>query len=265
MKVSILIIVYSLIVISGGFSQNQILLTDKNIPSEDTVWVFLPNEYDEKRQYPAVYMLHGYSSNYSQWHQIMDAQKYADQYQMIIICPDGFYNSWYINSPKKKNSQFADFFFETLVPEIESTYSIDSANRFITGLSMGGHGSFYLFLKFPKMFKSAGSSSGVMDLRGSSGLFELDEHFGSLEGNEERWKSFSAVGNITKFKDAGNNLILDCGTEDPFYKWNKEFYEMCLESKLPITFISQPGKHDWDYWEKSIGAHFEFFKSKVAQ
>jgi S-formylglutathione hydrolase FrmB len=71
----------------------------------------------------------------------------------------------------------------------------------------------------------------------------------------------SAAGNMEKFSDIGKEIIFDCGTEDPFYKWNKVFYENCLENNIPAAFISRPGKHDWDYWEKSIRYHFEFFYS----
>lgn len=245
------------------FSQDQILITDSRIPATDTVWVFIPETYDDTLKYPVVYMLHGYSSDFRQWDQIMDAQQYADNYQMIIVCPDGFYNSWYFNSPLLENSQYADFFFKRLIPEVEKDYGIDINNRFITGLSMGGHGAFHLFLSDPDSFRSAGSTSGVMDLRNSSGLFELTAHLGEFEMNKELWYSFSAVGNINKFKETGKELVFDCGTEDPFYQWNNEFYELCLESKLPITFISRPGKHDWEYWKRSIKTHFEFFETKV--
>ena len=246
-----------------GFGQQQLLMADDRVSAIDTVWVFTPKSYRQNQEYPIVYMLHGYSGNYRQWHEIMDAAQYAEGYQMIIVCPDGFYNSWYFNSPLKPKSQFADFFFEVLIPRIENQYRIDTANRFITGLSMGGHGAFYLFLRQPELFRSAGSTSGVMDLRGSAGSFGLDEHLGESKENEDRWLSFSVVGNIDKFKMAEKELIFDCGTEDPFYQWNKVFYEKCLENKVPVTFISRPGKHDWNYWKQSIKSHFEFFQARI--
>ncbi|MEQ9423504.1 MAG: alpha/beta hydrolase family protein [Cyclobacteriaceae bacterium] len=248
---------------SDLLSQDQILINDNRIPATDTVWVFTPESYSENVALPIVYLLHGYSGNYRQWHDMIDAQQYANNYNMVVVCPDGFYNSWYINSPLKTESQYADFFFETLIPKVESSYKINQGNRFITGLSMGGHGAFHLFTENPEMFRSAGSTSGVMDIRGSKGLFELAEHFGKYEENNDRWLAFSAVGNIDSFKKAGKEIIFDCGTEDPFYRWNKDFYELCLQEKVPVTFISQPGKHDSDYWKKSIRSYFEFFKTNM--
>ncbi len=244
-------------------AQEKVLLSDTRIPATDTIWVFIPETYDPQQKYPAVYMLHGYSSNYQQWHKIMDAQRYANDYNMIIICPDGFYNSWYFNSPLKANYQYSDFFFEVLTKSIEDKFSVDVSNRFITGLSMGGHGAFHLFLQRPSYFRSAGSTSGVMDLRGSAGLFELHEHLGPYEENKDLWLKMSAVGNIDKLISNDKELIFDCGTEDPFFKWNMDLFQIILEQGIPITFISQPGKHDWDYWGKSIRAHFEFFERQI--
>ena len=244
-------------------AQTEYLLEHETIPGTDTVWVFTPESYNPELKYPVVYMLHGYSSNYSQWHQIMDAQSYANEYNMIIVSPDGFFDSWYLNSPKKEDSQFIDFFFDQLVPFLDEKYSIDDRNRFITGLSMGGHGALLLFLNSPQFFNTAGSTSGIMDLRSIDKLFGINDHLGALEEGEELWLSLSAIGNISKLKETGREIIFDCGTEDPFYEWNKVFYEKCLEEKVPTTFISQAGKHDWDYWAKSIRAHFLFFESNL--
>ncbi len=74
----------------SAFSQEQHLFYNKNIPGTDTVWVFKPDNYDETLNYPVVYILHGYSGNYQQWDKIMNGQKYADEYNMIIVSPDGF-------------------------------------------------------------------------------------------------------------------------------------------------------------------------------
>jgi len=261
---SLLSTLWLLLAAVNCYAQDELLLNGDHIPGIDTTWVFTPDTYQANDgSYPVVYLLHGYSSNFRQWHQIMNAQDYANRYQMVLVCPDGFYNSWYINSPNLSDSQFSDFFFEALMTEIESNYRIDPTKRFITGLSMGGHGAFHLFSLRPELFASAGSTSGVMDLKGSAGLFELIEHLGRLEDNEAQWLSFSAIGNLDQIAESKKELIFDCGTEDPFYRWNQQFYELCLERKIPVTFISQPGQHDWDYWAKSIRAHFDFFSAKL--
>ena len=95
----------------------------------------------------------------------MNCQKYADKYGFILICPDGLYDSWYINSPALRGSQYQDFFFFDLVPRMEKAFRVDKKNVFITGLSMGGHGALYLFSQNSSVFRAAGSLSGAVDLK----------------------------------------------------------------------------------------------------
>src|SRR5439155_2587786 len=49
---------------------------------------------------PVVYLLHGYSGDFSNWINKVPALKsYADDYRLMIVCPDGDYSSWYFDSP----------------------------------------------------------------------------------------------------------------------------------------------------------------------
>jgi len=55
---------------------------------------------NERIRLPVVYLLHGYSGNYSNWiTKVPDLKKYADEYKLLIVCPDGDYSSWYFDSP----------------------------------------------------------------------------------------------------------------------------------------------------------------------
>jgi S-formylglutathione hydrolase FrmB len=247
-------------------AQEQLLLKASTLPGTDTVWVFTPAGYDPAvRSYPAVVMLHGHGGNYKQWDGIMGAQRYADEYGFILICPDGFRDSWYLNSPQKKDHQFVDFFFKYLMPSLKQKYRIDANNLFITGLSMGGHGALYLFSQRPDLFRAAGSTSGVLDLRPSAEKYGLTAHLGSLANNQVTWIRFSVMGNVEKIAAAKKEIIFDCGTDDRFYEINQEFRGICANLHIPATFISQPGNHDKVYWQKSIRQHFEFFKRLALQ
>jgi len=159
----------------------------------DTVWVFKPEGYDTTGKYPAVYMLHGWTGTYKSWNKLVNLQDIATSYNFIIICPDGLFNSYYFNSPLIKNSQFESFFFTELMPDINESYAIDTAKVFITGLSMGGGGAMYLFLRHPDLFLSAGSTSGLMDLSYSSTRNErLSELLGSYSSHTEVFANYSA-------------------------------------------------------------------------
>ena len=246
-------------------AQDQIIIKSKYLSKADTIWVFTPKNYIQQinKNFPIIYLLHGWSGNYKQWNDIIDCQAYANNYQFIIVCPDGLYDSWYINSPVNKNNQYSDFFFKNLMPKILNTYRADKNNTFISGLSMGGHGALYLFEQKPNLFKSAGSTSGVLDLNCCKDKYEIKNTLG-LKGKRKKDKlllnKYSVIGNISKILASEKQIIFSCGTEDPFYQVNNNFRKKCDELKIKAIYISAPGKHDYNFWNFSIKYHFDYFK-----
>ena len=244
-------------------AQDQLVYKSKNLAKPDTTWVFKPQNYQQKDKLPVLFLLHGYSGNYKQWNKIMDAQKYANDYGLIIVCPDGLFSSWYINSPVKSDMQFESFFFDELFPDIKSKYKMDASNVFISGLSMGGHGALYLFIKHPELFKSAGSTSGGIQLSDGFGKYGLGEILGNPPATSELWQKYSVTSLIDQLKGNKKPFIFDCGSDDFFYKSNNALKQKCDELKLNATYISQPGAHNGAYWTKSIKQQVEFFKTLI--
>ncbi len=218
-------------------------------------------------------MLHGYSQNYEQWSKTTDLKKLANNYQMILACPEGFV-SFYINSPNLKNSQYEDFFFQELMPEIKKNFSIDSNNIFITGLSMGGYGALHLFVKNSDFFNTAASTSGGLEfdyenLKKNSLIFfgnerltnDLNEILG--DHNQNDWNQCNISTLLEQHTDFNKGFLLDCGLQDPLLVNTLKVKELALAKKLPITFITQPGEHNKEYWRKSIEYHFIYFKQHL--
>jgi putative tributyrin esterase len=243
-------------------AQDQLILKSDLIPGDDTIWIFKPIAYNSADYYPAIYMLHGLNGNYSSWNELVRMQEYSDKYQFIIICPDGFSDSYYLNSPVDSNSQFESFFADVLYPKMIEFYSIDKSKIFITGLSMGGSGAMSIFLRHPELFLSAGSTSGVMDLNFSQNKFKsLSCLLGDYHSNRKVFDSFSPVNLLYHIQGSDKSIIFDCGSEDYLYECNNSFRKKCDELKINATYIVQPGKHERSYWQKSIHYHFEFFNS----
>ncbi len=246
-------------------AQEQLIYQSKNLARPDTVWVFKPKNYDQEEKLPLIYLLHGYSGNYKQWDGIMNAQKYADEYGFIIVCPDGLFNSWYLNSPVKADWQYESFFFQELFPDINRKYKVDTQKVLISGLSMGGHGALYFFSKHPELFASAGSTSGGVRLSDSFGKYGLGDILGNPAKDDAVWTKYSVIENIDQLKTANKPFIFDCGAGDIFYQANNELKIKCDLLKLKATYISQPGAHNRTYWAKSIKQQFDYFKGVLAQ
>ncbi len=247
------------------FAQQQFVFESEFLNSNDTVLVFTPNDYnsDSDKYYPVVYLLHGWGGNYSYWNAIIDCGKYADRYNTIIICPDGLYDSWYINSPVEGENKFEQFFFQELVPEMADNFRISQNEIFITGLSMGGHGALYLFKSDTSYFNSAGSLSGLLDLTDWKKHYGISRVLG-LNGSEKdnhKLKKYSVAGDKGSLWPQNKKLIVSCGTEDPFYGINKKFIVDCMDQNIDVKFIEKPGRHNSAYWKSSIDDHFIFFTS----
>lgn len=244
-------------------AQDQLVLESEYLNQPDTVWVFTPGNYDSipGNEFPLVYLLHGWSGNYRQWDEIMDCQAYADNYGFIIVCPDGLYDSWYLNSPVETENRYEDFFLEELMPLISKTYRCRENDIFITGLSMGGHGALYLYVQNPSLFKCAGSLSGLLDLNSWRDYYGITRILGltGTDHDEQVLRAYSVAGKAGNIKSAGKEIMLSCGTEDPFYGINIEFITACKKMDIPVHFIETPGAHNMDYWRSAIGAQFDFF------
>lgn len=274
MNKAILIMIGLLTAILSKAQEKWIIKSDYLV-SSDPVLVFKPKAYSKLEKYPLVYLLHGYSENYKQWSQTTDLQKLADQYGFIIVTPDGF-TSYYINSPVNKKSQYEDFFFKELVPKVHRSFNIDDKNIFISGLSMGGYGALRYFISHPDYFNTAGSTSGALELdypnfqKVSQHFWQTNRLIDDLTTNigdpkMVNWNQYSISTLLTQHPDFKKAFIFDCGTEDILYSNSLKLKHQTESLKIPVTFISQPGDHNTEYWNRSIDHHFVYFKQHLKE
>ena len=65
------------------------------------------NIAERTKSFPVVYLLHGYSGNFSNWiMKVPGLKELADVNNIIIVCPDGGYSSWYFDSPIDTTSKY---------------------------------------------------------------------------------------------------------------------------------------------------------------
>jgi len=169
---------------------------------------------------------------------------------LIIVCPNGGTTSWYFDSPIDSHSQYETYIAKELVEAVDATYhTIKNGNgRAITGLSMGGHGAFYLAFKHPEIWGAAGSMSGG-----------LDKRLGVYHKNKNLWEEHSVINMIDEYPIEELKIIFDCGTNDFFYEVNKRFENKLKQCGIPHQFMERAGKHNWAYWAESIVVHLQFF------
>ena len=223
-----------------------------------------PRVQDESIRFPVVYLLHGHGGWYANWIiRVPDLKIWADKYGLIIVCPDGEYNSWYINSPVDSSLRFETYIGKEVPEYIDSHYPTikDRKGRAITGLSMGGHGGLFIGFRQAALFGACGSMSGGVDLRPFSGNWELSKKLGDTAHYPMNWKNYSVTTVVETIPKEPLSIIIDCGTEDFFYKVNHELHEKMIALKIPHEYIERPGKHDWNYWTNAVQYQLLFFSN----
>ena len=216
--------------------------------------VITPDGYDKAKKYPVIYLLHGYSGNYKDWVKDSVTFNLADKHNIIIVCPDGGFSGWYFDSPIDKSSQYETYITKELVPWIDRNYNTlaEKNGRGITGLSMGGHGALYLAFRHQDLFGTAGSMSGGVDIRPFPNNWDIDKRLGSYEDNRQLWEENTVINMLHLLTPNSLALIIDCGTDDFFYKINCELHEKMRYMNVAHDFISRPGVHDWNYWYNAV-------------
>ena len=268
-----------------GFSKNFAATVDTiNIPSKVMnksykAVIVLPSSYSSStKAYPVLYLLHGGYGHFDDWiKKTPDTtliQSLSDQYNLIIVMPEGEIFSYYLNSPVIKESQFETYITKEVIEQIDSRYRTikDRKGRAITGLSMGGYGALYLSARHPDLFCAAGSMSGALnpDMQGwkltadmAKGIKkEFEKILGPIETNQQVYADASVINMADKIKADSIKLIFDDGVDDFLIEANRELHRRLVANGTPHDYSERPGSHTWEYWQNSLPYHVLFF-SKV--
>jgi S-formylglutathione hydrolase FrmB len=234
---------------------DTVLTTSESMKKTIKAVVITPRVYNGEKALPVVYLLHGYSGNYTDWVTKVPAIKeLADNYQYIIVCPDGGFSSWYLDSPIDPQFKYETYIVKELIPFIDQKYkTVRSRNgRAITGLSMGGHGALYLAFRHQDLFGAAGSMSGGVDIRPFPANWDLSKRLGALSEHPESWEEHTVTNLLHLLMPDKLAIIIDCGTADFFYTVNEQLHKKMMDRNIEHDYITRPGAHNWEYWSNSI-------------
>ncbi|RYF77413.1 MAG: esterase family protein, partial [Cytophagaceae bacterium] len=239
--------------------------------------VVLPERYKKARKqaFPVLYLLHGGSGGFRDWLTKTPDKtllhRLADQYNVIIVTPDGDPTSYYFDSPLVKTSQFETFISKELVDRIDNAYRTvrDKKGRVIAGLSMGGHGAMFIASRHPELYAAVGSMSGVMNINTATWKVPADfaksraENLARLlgppkEGNTP-YPGFTMVTLAEQLKANKLPLMLDIGVDDFLIEGNRDLHRQLMANQTPHDYTERPGAHTWEYWENSLPYHLLFF------
>jgi enterochelin esterase-like enzyme len=243
---------------------SKILGEDRNY----SVYLPLSYERDKDKKYPVLYLLHGMTEDNARWGNccagMIDGAfntiiASGEACEMLVVFPDaGSKRNGYFNV---EGWLYEDYFFNELIPHIESNYRViaDKGHRAVAGLSMGGGGTTVYAQKRPEMFSSAYPMSALMTL-------PAPNNSPTPKTEEERYRmelTKSVVKNdcVTFVNNASEEIkaklrtvawFVDCGDDDFLLEGNMDFFKAMKRANIPCEFRVREGGHTTEYWYSAL-------------
>ena len=264
-----------------GKVYDDLSMTSKILKMERKYAVYLPPDYESStRSYPVLYLLHGAGDDQTGWVQFGEVLQITDKAiqegkatPMIIIMPDANTGQRGYANNATGTWRYEDFFFEELVPFVEKKYRIKAEKRYraISGLSMGGDGSFTYALHHPELFSSACPLSAAT---GPAALADVQVRLRRDNPNmpdstiEKFYKRQSVVHLVNNMPDSVKRSVrwyIDCGDDDFLYEGNSLVHIAMRKREIPHEFRIRNGAHNWTYWRESLPEVLTFISQAFHQ
>lgn len=235
--------------------------------------VYLPSHFeDADRSYPIVYLLHGFTDDYTAWRDRGQMQIVADEViesgeaaPMVIVMPNAggpdIMNMWngYLNMP---GWAYEDFFFTELLPTLEQRYRAigDKAHRAVMGLSMGGGGSTMYAQRHPDLFSACYAMSAWLSFDDKNDYPKESRPYLLQEAVREH----SALRFIENADEATLQQLrsvrwfFDCGDDDFLFDQSVRIHQLMRDRNVKDELRIRNGVHNWEYWHQAIRTALPF-------
>jgi len=130
-------------------SGQQAQKMNRQVTMKSQYWLYLPDEYGKtKKKWPLILFLHGAGERGSNLNKVAKhgppkLAKQGKKFPFIIVSPQCPANYWWPTEVEMLNA---------LLDEIIEKYNVDTDRVYLTGLSMGGFGSWSLGCRNPERF-----------------------------------------------------------------------------------------------------------------
>ena len=203
--------------------------------------VYTPPSYDPDRQYPVLYLQHGYGENETGWVYQGHVGRIADRLlhegkmkDMLIVMGNGMTQGDDIHQGRML---FPRVLLADLIPFIEARYPVltDKWHRAMAGLSMGSFQTSLVTLTHPELFGYAGLFSGFLRA--------------IRDGNNDH---LALLDDKARFQEAFRVFFRAMGTGDQFFETFLEEDRLVQEKGVDMIRRTYPGGHDWGVWRRCI-------------
>jgi acetyl esterase/lipase len=213
-------------------------------------YLYLPQNFDDARQWPLLVFLHGYVPSTSlndPWILSDDSFRTAERYGFIFLTVYG-----------RRNSDFqgvGELDLEEAIREVSDLYPIDPDRVHLTGVSMGGAGCYYIGLRRPGRYASFTSMDGQTDMHAWWPRV-LRDWPASRDGIPpfRRWL-VEWDNPVDLVMNARNQRFFVLhGERDPLVsvEQSREFVRLAKDQGIELAYYEVPEAGHYIYWEPAI-------------
>lgn len=211
-------------------------------------------------------LLHGISSDHASYVRYTSIERYANKHQLAIIMPSADH-SFYTNM--KYDHSYYDYVLEVwdYVHQV-LPLSQERKDHFIAGHSMGGYGALRYAFTAGERFAKAAPLSSAIDVSQVYEFVYPDFKPAAIAGDDyhpigTEYDPYHLVEEAIANDKVVPEIVMMCGTEDPLYESNAQFYDYISKRHIPSRFIANAGEHDYAYWDKAIKTIIEMFMTET--
>jgi enterochelin esterase-like enzyme len=273
--------VCSLLYAQTGKVMDNLSLKSKILNMDRKFAIYLPPDYEtSQRSYPVLYLLHGAGDDQTGWVQFGEVLNITDKSikdgaatPMIIVMPDANTGKRGYENDVTNKWRYEDFFFQELMPYIEKTYRVKTEKRYraISGLSMGGGGTFTYALHHPELFSAAcplSAATGPLTVEeAKTRLIQANPQLtdSDISGYYKRQSVLSLINNMPDSSKKAVRWYIDVGDDDFLYEGNNLVHTAMRKKDIPHEFRIRDGGHNWTYWRSSLVDVLEFVSKSFHQ
>lgn len=209
--------------------------TFKGKDGDAKYFVFIPHHYSPKKTYPTILFLHGAGETGTDGLKPVQQgignaiKRREDKFQFIVVIPQSQKRTWQAGSPDANRAL-------AILEEVKKNYRVDDKRLYLTGLSMGGYGTWSLAAAHPDKWAAIAPICGGGDPKSAPKFKDLpcwcfhgDQDVPvNVKKSREMIKALKDAGGTpryTEFPHVGHN------SWDPAYAtW--ELYDWFLEHKV---------------------------------
>jgi esterase/lipase len=223
----------------------------KNISAE--YLLYLPEKYYEKKQWPLIFFLHGAAERGDDINKLKDKGlpqilKGKKDFPFIVVSPQCPGDAWWTHDSQLE-------VLSTVLDDIVKRYKVDKDRIYLTGLSMGGHGTWGLADKHPDRFAAIAPVCGNGNPDNAYKIKHIPvwvfhgarDPVVSIKGAEKMVKALQECGGDVKFTvypKAGHDSWTATYNNPELYKWFLKYSRKKAINSAALKEIVEFSKSD---------------------